>query len=54
MQLLVGNDHVDVVLAPQAVIRDRQQAVRIGRKVNARDRGALIQAPRPGTRDPGA
>ena len=43
MQLLVGNDHVDVVLAPQTVIGHRQQAVDVGREVNARDRGALVQ-----------
>src|SRR5215469_8783537 len=43
MQLLVRNDHVDVVLASEAVVRDRQKTVRIGRKINARNGGALIQ-----------
>jgi len=43
VQLLVGNDHVDVVFAPQAVVGDGQQTIDIRRKVDARDRGALIQ-----------
>src|SRR5215831_16992215 len=43
VQLLVGNDHVDVVLASEAMVRDRQQAVRVGRQINASHGGALIQ-----------
>ena len=36
MLLLVGDDHVDVVRAAQAVIRDREQSVGIGRQIDAR------------------
>ena len=36
------NHHVDVMPAAQAVIKDRQQAVGIGRKVNAHDIGLLV------------
>src|SRR5260370_20297025 len=43
MQLLVGNDHVDIVLAPQAVIGYGQQTIDVGWKVNARDSSALIE-----------
>jgi hypothetical protein len=43
LPLFAGDDDVDVVLAAQAVIRHRQQAVDIGRQVNARDRCALVQ-----------
>ena len=43
MELLVGNDHIDVVLASEAVVGNRQQAIRVGRKINASDLGALVQ-----------
>src|SRR5215470_13268955 len=43
MQLFVGNDHIDVVLASQAVVGYRQQAVGIGGKVDARNLGALVK-----------
>ncbi len=43
MQLLVGNDHIDVVLASQTVIGHRQQAIDVGWKVNAGDGGTLVQ-----------
>ena len=42
MRLLVGDDHVDVVFAAQAVIRHAQQAVGVGRQIDARDIGALV------------
>ena len=37
MQLLVADDHVDVVLAAQAVVGHRQQAVHVGRQIDAGD-----------------
>ena len=40
--LLAGHDHVHVVPAAQAVICDRQQAVRVGRQVDADDLGLLV------------
>ena len=40
--LLVAHDDVDVVGAPQAVVRHRQQAVRVRRQVDAGDRRALV------------
>src|SRR5262249_14069586 len=43
VQLLIGNDHIDVVLALQAVVGDREQAVGVGRQVDARHCGTLIQ-----------
>ena len=43
MQLLVGNDDIDVVLTSQAVVRDRKQAVHVGRKIDARNGRALVQ-----------
>ena len=42
MRLFVGDDHVHVVLTAQAVVRHAQQAVRIRRKIDARDFGALV------------
>src|SRR5207248_7869780 len=42
VRLLVCDNDVDVVGAAQAVGRDRQQAVRVGRQVDARDTRALI------------
>ena len=42
MRLLVGDDDVDVVLAAQAVVGDAQQAVGVGRQIDARDVGALV------------
>ena len=41
--LLVGDDDVDVVLAAEAVVADREQAVGVGRQVDAHDAGALIR-----------
>ena len=41
LRLLVDDDEVDVALAAQAVIGDRQQAVGVGRQVDARDRALL-------------
>ena len=43
MRLFVGDDHVDIVRAAQAVVRHAEQAVRIGRKIDARDLGALVR-----------
>ena len=40
--LLAGDDDVDVVAAAQAVIGDRQQAVGVGRQVDADDLGLLV------------
>ena len=34
---LAGHDHVHVVPAAQAVVRDRQEGVRVGRQVHADD-----------------
>ena len=42
VRLLVGDDDVDVVFAAQAVIRDAQQTVGIGRQIDPRDIGALV------------
>ena len=42
VHLLVGDDHVDVVLAPQAVIGDGQEAVHVRRKIDASDGRALV------------
>src|SRR5262249_35607304 len=41
-RLLAGDDDVDVVPAAQAVIGDRQQAVGVGRQVDADDLGLLV------------
>ena len=41
-RLLAGHDHVDVVAAAQAVVADRQQAVRVRRQVDADDLGLLV------------
>src|SRR5271165_726286 len=43
VDLLVRNDHVDVVLTPQAMISDRQQAIAIGRQIDSSDGSALVQ-----------
>ena len=40
--LLARDDHVDVVAAAQAVIGDREQAVGVGRQVDAHDLGLLV------------
>ena len=40
--LLVADDDVDVVGALQAVVGDRQQAVDVGRQIDAGDLGALV------------
>ena len=42
MRLLVGDDHVDVVGAAQAVVGDAQQAVGVGRQIDARHPRALV------------
>ena len=36
------NHHVHIMPAAQAVIEDRQQAVGVGRKINAHDIGLLV------------
>ena len=43
MELLVGNDHVDVVLAPQTVIRNGEETVRVGRQIDAGYGRALVE-----------
>src|SRR5271157_4297056 len=43
MQLLVGDDYINIVLTPEAVIGYRQEAVHIGRKVNPSDGRALVE-----------
>ena len=43
LRLLVDDDEVHVVARPQAVIGDREQRVRVRRKIDARDRAALRQ-----------
>ena len=42
LRLLAGDDQIDVVAAAQAMIGDRQQAVRIGRQIDAHDVGLLV------------
>ena len=41
-RLFAGDDHVDVVAAAQTVVGDRQQAVCIGRQIDAHDIGFLV------------
>src|SRR5262245_45658079 len=41
--LLVADDDVDVVLAPQAVVGNRQQRIDVGRQVNSHNSGALVE-----------
>jgi len=41
--MLAGHDHVDVVPAAQTMVRDGEQAVGIGRKVDADGRGFLVR-----------
>lgn len=43
MRLLIGNDHIEVARAAQAVIRDAQQTIRVRRQVDAGDFRALIR-----------
>ncbi len=43
LRLFAGDDHVDVVAASQTVIRYRQEAVGIGRQIDAHDIGFLIR-----------
>ena len=40
--VFAGNHHVDIVPAAQTVIKNRQQTIGIGRKVNAHDVGLLV------------
>ena len=40
--LLAGHDHVDVVAAAQAMVRDREQRVGIGRQIDADDVRLLV------------
>ena len=42
LRLLAGDDHVDVVAAAQAVVGHREQAVGVGRQVDADDLGLLV------------
>ena len=39
LRLFAGDDQVDVVPAAKTVIGDREQAVRVGRQINAHDVG---------------
>ena len=41
-RLLAGDDDVDVVATPQAVVRDREQRVRVGRQVDPDNVGLLV------------
>ena len=41
-RLLAGDDQVDVVAAAQAMIRHRQEAVCVGRQIDAHDVGFLV------------
>src|SRR5215468_4389438 len=43
VQLFVRNNHVDVVLAAEAVIGHRQQAISVRGKINTRYRGAFVE-----------
>ena len=52
--LLAGDDHVDVVVAAQAVVGDRQQTVGVGRKVDPDDLRLLVDDVIDEARDPGA
>ena len=40
--LFAGDDHVDVIAAAQAMVGDGEQAVRIGRQIDAHDFGFLV------------
>ena len=40
--LFAGHDHVHVIAAAQAMIGDREQAVRVGRQIHAHDVGFLV------------
>ena len=40
--LFAGDDHVDIVTAAQAVIRDGEQRVRVRRQIDADDFGFLV------------
>ena len=42
MRLLVGDDDVDVVGAAQAVVGDAEQAVGVGRQIDAHDAALLL------------
>ena len=42
MRLLVGDDDVEVVAGAQAVVGDAEQAVGVGRQIDAHDVGALV------------
>ncbi|MBV6517662.1 MAG: hypothetical protein HCAMLNBO_00228 [Candidatus Brocadia fulgida] len=42
MFLLIGNNHVYVVGAAQAVIGDGQERIGVGRQIDTRDRWALV------------
>jgi hypothetical protein len=41
-RLLARDDHIDVVPAAQAVVGDREEAVRVRRQVHADDLGFLV------------
>ncbi len=41
-RLLAGDDHVHIVAAAQAVVGDREQAVRVGRQIDAHHLGLLV------------
>ena len=40
--LFAGHDHIDVIAAAQTMVGDREQAVRIGRQINADHLGLLV------------
>ena len=40
--LFAGDDHIDVIAAAQAVVGDREQAVGIGRQIDADDLGFFV------------
>jgi len=42
VHLLIGDDYIDVVAAAQAMVGHREQAVGIGRQVDAGHLGALV------------
>lgn len=42
LRLLSGDDQIDIIVTAQAVIRDRQQAVCVGRQIDAHDVGFFV------------
>ena len=52
--VLAANHDIDVIPAAQAMIHDRQEAVGVGREVDAHDLGLLVDDVVDEARDPGA